>query len=176
MTINEHLSACADYYAGLPSPYTEIFGPVSAKLDLNQIEFCKFLRDTGCRYHDLKKANNVTSKYPAYWTFQASKGGGTFDVDLSLIPLQYQYWSDNNLEYYPTCRVFSFTAWLRRAIYPYQFAAGDRIMIKHIFRYDFIRRQYELGFTVSEISAMIGELDDNNTRGYIDGPVTLSII
>ncbi len=176
MTIDEHIRACADYFAGNVSAYTPIFGPITSHLDINQIEFCRFLRDTGCRYHDLKKSNNVVERGADSWIFQASKGGGTFAVPLSVIPLQYRYWSENDLEYYPTCRVFSFTSWLRRAIFPYEFKIGDRVILKHIFRYEFIRRKYFKGYTVQEISDMIGELDNQNTRGYIDGPVTIKTV
>ncbi len=144
-----------------------------SNLDALQIDLCRNLYETGCRYADLVPIVNVVETAPTTTRIQVAKGGNIITVANELLTTHYLDAVDHNIETYPTCRYGSFIYYLRRATAPLMLYVGKKPILAHIFRYAFVRRKTLEGHSIAEISTMIGEKDDKNTRGYRDGLIEI---
>jgi len=48
----------------------------------------------------------------------------------------------------------------------------DKHITTHIFRHNYVKKLYASGFTITEISAIIGERENKNTEGYINSIIS----
>lgn len=104
--------------------------------------------------------------------FHPSKGNNPRQLYVSELPDDFIRMVDtqvsyfNRIDYHTTCRYFNllWPAGVVR-IGPGNYGKAVRF---YIFRYRMFKQLYSDGFTVPQISIIMGEVDDKNTEGYIN--------
>ena len=51
------------------------------------------------------------------------------------------------------------------------FTENNRKLITHLFRHNFVKKKYNEGLSIEEISKIIGEVNEANTRGYVESKI-----
>lgn len=161
------------FVAGMPYELDLINESIYKRLDQMQIDFCKCLRLSGCRYIEMKDRQFIIAIHDTTVEMQAAKGGNRFFIDKNGLPQSFFDYYASGGEMYPTCRLQSFTRHLFNAFFPYRFFAGNRNLIKHLFRYRHIIALHRFGFTDQQISDTIGEQDNKNTKGYYEKEIII---
>lgn len=161
------------FLAGMQYELEYITDPIDKRLDKLQIDFCKCLFLTGARYIEIKDRSHILEITTSSIKIQAAKGGNIYYVDNSGFPDSFFDYYYSNQEMYPTCRESSFTAFVLRAMYPYRLTAGQRPLIKHLFRYRQIRAMHRFGMSDFDIASAIGEAEVRNVQSYISRQINI---
>lgn len=109
---------------------------------------------------------------PGNWEIQAAKGGNKRAWLEVNIPVFYLACLQSDMTTFPYARYSTFNRTLRRTVPQYPIWNGDKNVTSHIFRYNRVKELYDQGQTVQQISDYLGEVDNDNTQGYIDAELS----
>lgn len=173
---NELLEITALHLAGYDNPAGQFTHVTGVIFDPIQLDLMKNLYITGGRYADIALRSSIITAESEYTVFQASKGGDQFTVDNSLLSAYFLSQIQSDDELYPTARYGSLRFWVARALLPWRYTLNEKNIGVHLFRYAFITRKHNEGYTDEQISSMIGEKTPATTREYYMQPIYREVI
>ena len=141
------------------------------KFDFVMYPTFKILYDHGFRIKEVLEAKRWKLNDNGIFRVETEKGSLPRFINYSEIEgryrneLDYANYTDKLLNYSQVKRRFEsyFNAQF--------FTENNRKLITHLFRHNFVKQKYNQGLSIEEISKIIGEINKENTRGYVESKI-----
>lgn len=141
------------------------------KFDFVMFPTFKILYSHGFRIREVLEAKRWKLNENGIFRIETEKGSLPRFINFNEIEkryrneLDYANYNDRLLNYSQVKRRFEsyFSAQF--------FTENNRKLITHLFRHNFVKQKYNQGLSVEEISKIIGEINSENTRGYVTSKI-----
>jgi len=131
-------------------------------------QFLKYNYDFGFRYKELKESSRWSYHENETFLVNTEKGSNDRIVPIDGVPKAFIESINDQTEGFSTIRYSTFTRLFKKYyFYPY-LSVGNKKVSSHIFRYLLVKRLSLQGQTIRQISDFIGEVNTNNTLGYLN--------
>ncbi len=122
----------------------------------------------GFRYIEVYEIDRWTDYDVDYYSIQTAKGGNIRYYQKISVPQFYIDCIAGSVQFYDWARYDTFCRSFRRTFIDYPIYSGSKNITTHIFRYNVCKKLFNDGWSITEISRYLGEVDDLNTDGYIN--------
>ena len=163
---NLQIDQISRYLAGYEFQTFQGWNPPANCFDIMQLDLCKNLYNTGCRFTELQEVWRwETDNEGNYFCYTAKNSNDrTFTADQLTTPFKNAVSGAD--EIYRVCRPDSFDIYINRNLYNFKIYAGNKPLTTHIFRHNKIRQLADLGQTDTQIAEFLGEVSVANITRY----------
>ena len=122
---------------------------------------------TGCRFNELRQISRFSIVDSSQYNLQPQKGNNMRILPLNLLPPDFIAMIQAHDDYFQGLTQSTASYYFRTFYFGKRIFHNNKQLTTNLFRHHFCKALYNSGYTVSQISYLLGERDSKNTENYV---------